>query len=41
MIRHDPENPESPAPDDSVLREMYVKMGNSRRSLKCKESAHV
>jgi hypothetical protein len=25
MIRHDPENPESPVPDDSVLREMYVK----------------
>jgi hypothetical protein len=25
MIRHDPENQELPVPDDSVLREMYVK----------------
>jgi hypothetical protein len=25
MIRHDPENPELPVPDDSILREMYVK----------------
>jgi hypothetical protein len=25
MIRHDPENQELPVPDDSLLREMYVK----------------
>ena len=25
MIRHDPENQESPLPDDSVLTEMYIK----------------
>ena len=25
MIRHDAERQESPAPDDSVLREMYIK----------------
>lgn len=24
MIQHNPENPESPVPDDSVLRKMYV-----------------
>ncbi len=25
MIRHDPENRESPVPDDTILREMYVR----------------
>ena len=33
MIRHDAESQESPAPDDSVLREMYIKNNMPRDCL--------